>query len=90
MAGIILLFSATDDISSSLFAQKCTTNEKTQQMFPLNRKNHHINTRNREKQRKILGTVCKHRKIEKILHYLHAKIIKSKWKLDTRYSIKQN
>ena len=31
------------------FAQKCTKNEKTQKMFPLNRKNHHMDTRNREK-----------------------------------------
>ena len=31
------------------FAQKCTKNEKTQQMFPLNEKMHHMKTRNKEK-----------------------------------------
>ena len=31
------------------FAQKCTRNEKTQQMFPLNEKMHHMKTRNKEK-----------------------------------------
>ena len=31
------------------FAQKCTKNEKTKQMFPLNRKMYQMNTRNKEK-----------------------------------------
>ena len=31
------------------FAQKCATNEKTKQMFPLNNKLHNMETRNGEK-----------------------------------------
>ena len=68
------------------FAQKCTENEKTQQMFPLNRKMHHMNTRNKEK---YLVQFANTERLKKIIYYLHAKITESKCKVDPRYSMKQ-
>ena len=56
------------------FAQKCAKNKRTEHMFPLNEKQHEMNTRHKEKY-KVNFANTNRMKNSLIIYYLHAKVV---------------